>query len=201
MIDINDFDSQEEIYFYWWLEELKAIGLIKSYIYQPKPFQLSESVEVIYEEHLKTKIKRKAQNILSGHQYQADFLIYWDEKLHDRLFAVLTDIPNKSFKKFPFIADIRKGRMFSVVDVKGTFNQNDAWRRFSIDQKWVYQKFDIFVNKIIPAPNSKGTPNTTLFRKTFIPERYLMTDAGKQRRKIKYEYLLLKEYLRTIGFE
>jgi len=106
----------------------------------------------------------------------------------------------KPANSYPFLSHKSKnGLFFSVVDVKGSYSQNDAWRRFSIDQKWVYQKFGVYVNKIIPHPaiDKKGKPRpvSALFVKTFVPARFTLTDKSMQSRKIKYEFLTIDQYL------
>lgn len=197
---MSQFDSKEELYFDWYLQELIHAGIVTDYKYQPKPFILSDDVHITAVKQLKTKVKEQEQKVLSGHQYQADFLFYWSDDAPLAFFTnLLMPVPD-SFKNFPFIANfsLKKNKFYSVIDVKGNFNQNDAWRRFSIDQKWVYQKYGILVQKIIPAPQSNGLPKSALFPNTFIPKRYQLTDGYKAKRKIHFKYRLLEEYLEMI---
>jgi hypothetical protein len=195
-----NFDSKEEEYFYWWILELKDKGIIESFKYQPKSFELSSDIKVSYKEKLKTKTNVKSQSLLSGHQYKADFLIYWNKDYKDKIFVDYNDIMEQSFKKYPIVVNYseKSNCYFSVVDVKGNFNQNDAWRRFSIDQKWVFQNHSIFVQKIVPIPDGKGRPASALFKTTFIPNRYQLTDITQKRRKINFEYRLIESYLDSL---
>lgn len=199
------YDSKEEEYFHWWLTELTQAGVIAQIKYHPKPFSLSTGTDLKFLEVMKRKTKERSVSLLKGHEYQADFLIYWTKQAKNRIFADYNEILNESIKKFPFIANYSEAKdtYFSVVDVKGTFNQNDAWRRFSIDQKWVFQKHGIYVQKIIthPAFNKKGKmiPATALFPNTFIPRRFQTTDKGKLKRKIRYKYIFVEEYLKNKG--
>ena len=200
-----DFDSKEEQYFYWWCQDLQKAGIIMHLKYQPKPFQLSSDVHLTYEEQLKTKTKEKKIKLLSGHQYQADFLLYWNRKAKDKIFVDYNDILTESFKKYPIIVNYseKNDTYFSVIDVKGTFNQNDAWRRFSIDQKWVFKEHNIYVQKIIPHPlvdgKGKMTPANALFPSTFVPQRFTYTDTGKKDRKIRYAKRHYEGYLISVG--
>lgn len=200
---MNEFASNEEQYFSWWLEELKEAELITFIKYQPKPFKLFNGATVQYIELLKTKTKERSITLLSGHEYQADFLIYWNPKLHKILFVDYNEVLNKNIKKYPFVANYsgKKGLYFSVIDVKGTFSQNDAWRRFSIDQKWVFQAHHIYVQKIITHPDSKGMPKSSLFPNTFIPRRFQTTDTGKFKRKIRYKYIFIDEFKDRHGID
>lgn len=202
---INDFTSDEEWFFYLYLEELLKHNIITSIKYQPKPFVLFNSINTTYQKQLKTKSKNIKINFLQNHQYQADFLFYWNPNVHKILFADHTDILNQSIKIFPFIANYSKTKdqYYSVVDVKGTFNQNDAWRRFSIDQKWTFQNYGIYIQKIITHPQitktGKMIPASALFPNTFVPKRFLLTTKSLKKRKINYSYILIDQYLKNLN--
>lgn len=202
-----NFDSKEEEYFYWWLQELEQAGIIHRIKYQPKPFVLSVNQDVLFGEQLKTKVKKRSVSLLKGHEYQADFLFYWTPEAKNIMFADYNDILDKSIKKFPFIANYSKEKdcNFTVIDVKGTFSQNDAWRRFSVDQKWVFQRYGIYVQKMIshPSIDKKGVmhPANALFPQTFIPRQFQTTDTGKFKRKIKYPVKFIEDYLKDIGLK
>lgn len=197
-------DSSEEMYFVWYLEELKKHGFIKNFKYQPKPFLLSEEVKAKRIVQLKTKTSYKEYTFLRPHSYQADYLIQWDNKGYGIFFHYLDDIlsgnTDKRHDDIFFLAQARNYGAFSVVDVKGEYSQNDAFRRFSIEQKLVFQKFGIYVQKVIPATkvnkDGKVVTPSALFNRTFTPERYLFTDQGKKVRKITYEVKTLNQFLK-----
>ena len=194
---MSEFTSMEEQYFQWYLDELIENGFIKKIKYQPRPFKLFEGAQVKWLEIKKTKSKEHTQNLLSGHQYQADFLIYWDKSAELMFYGGFQQVMNQSLKKFPFIANYdEKMGIYSIIDVKGNFNQNDAWRRFSIDQKWVFLKYKIYVQKIIPVPSGKKkfTPATALFMSTFMPKRFKRTDMDTKRRVIHFPNKSIEEY-------
>lgn len=203
-MNIDSFDSQEELYFWWWASELLELGIITQIKYQPKSFELFNGADVKYLELMKTKTKQRSVKLLGDHKYTADWLIFWNMNVHRYLFVGHQEVLNDSFKNYPFVANYSEAKkaFFSVIDVKGTFNQNDAWRRFSIDQKWVFQTTGIYVQKIIthPAfPKGKMTPANALFPNTFIPRRFQTTDKGKMKRKIKYPTIFSNEYLKRHG--
>lgn len=207
------FESKEEVYFYWWLKELEKRKLIYSIEYQPKPFQLSDKVFITWGKQLKTKVKKQSTLFLDEKTYTADFLFYWNEKLLNKLFMCFDDTIYQSYKNFPFIANKSKknGQYFSVVDIKGTFDEHNMQRIFSIDQKWIFQKYRIYVQKIITHPmvtdKGKIIPATALFPNTFIPERFILTDnkqtvKGKfKSRKINYDFLLIDGYLKQLNIQ
>lgn len=203
MNELESFDSKEEWYFHLWIEELKTHGLILEAVYHPKPFLLFDPVSVLYQKQQVRKVKECSVIILAEHSYQADWLIYWNDRLKNILFTDLS-LPVRSPKEIPFTARwSSRGSFFSVIDVKGNFNQNDAWRRFSIDQKWVYQKYNIHVNKIIPMPRitkkGKASPASALFMKTFLPQRILYTDKSLKERKINFKFRMIEDYLSEVG--
>jgi hypothetical protein len=178
-------DSKEEEYFFWYVEELQEAGFIDNIKYQPKPFPLFDGAKYTFNKQLKTKSKSVTRTLLKPHQYQADFLLGWSDIAIDVFFAVNS---NTDMLKLPFYAYLltKNDEYRSVVDVKGTFNQNDAWRRFSIEQKWVWDKYQIYVQKIIPQK---------LFKDTFTPSRYLLTDKSGKPRKINWEIRTLAEFI------
>jgi len=181
------FDSKEEMYFAWYLHELQEGGFILRWKYQPKPFHLADSVKYSFTVKLKTKTKVVEKSLLKPHQYQADFLIVWSDKAINVFFQNPNDFGDPLKK--PFIARYVNNGLEAwqtIVDVKGTFNQNDAWRRFSIAQKWVYQKYQIYIQKVIPIK---------LFKASFTPKRYLLTDKKTKHRLFKYTPISLHQFL------
>lgn len=177
----HTYDSAEELHFSWFLDELQQSGFIKRWVYQPKPFPLTPQVDYEFIKHLKTKDKTIRKLFLRSHNYQADFLIVWDKCSKGIFFDTKDD---SDVMTFPFIIDKKKYR--SIIDVKGGFNRNNTWRIFSIEQKWVWQKFQVYVQKIIPKE---------LFKKTFTPQRYLFTDKNGQRRKFNYTPISIYQFI------
>lgn len=199
------YDSSEEIYMSWWLKEMVEAGMITRLKYQPKPFLLFEGCSKVYLEHLKTKVKEKSFNLLRAHSYQADWLIHWNKQLLNKLFIGINDNPQQHFNKYPITCNYneKKDLYFSVIDVKGTFvgQGNSTGVTFPLNQKWVYQKYGIYVQKIIPVPSvskeGKVKPQSALFLNTFTPNRYLSTDLSNKPRKIKYPVKSINEYLNS----
>lgn len=140
-----DYDSQEEIDFAMWIAEAAQAGYIEKVEYHPEPFLITDKKTIPVEVQLKTKSKTIDKHLLAAHTYQADFKIifspHFSEKFEHGLLSLKT--PNEYW-----------------IDVKGVFNQNDAHRRFSVDQKLVYDKYGIFINKVVPQ---------TFFKFTWVP--------------------------------
>ena len=176
-------DSDEEKYFYWWAKELQDLGFIKSITLQPEPFNLLEPLKVEYFEQMKTKSKYVNEEIMKGHIYTPDVLIEWSDET-EKMNIVETDLYSDLRKKkrsslqFLMSQTLKGGKRVSYVEVKPSFDQNNMTRLAKINQKWVYDKYGIYVNIVIPEKH---------FDKTFTPERFLKTNISLKPRKIKYK--------------
>ena len=152
-------DSQEEIDFQNWIEEALQAGYLSNVAYHPVPFLITPKQTFTEEKQLKTKTKIVERTLLQPHTYQPDFIIDVTQKF-------LQAFPNHGLKQKALTYVTAEKQVINItnlsyfIDVKGTFNQNDALRRFSIDQKLVYHLHGIFVNKVIPAD---------FFRLTWVP--------------------------------
>ncbi len=155
------FDSNEEIDFYKWCEEALDKGLIESFCYQPNPFKLSSRASIKVTKQLKTKTKIVDKFLLHPHEYTADFALIPSHGLIftcDDLISTLDD-------------------NCVVIDVKGSFMKYHDGKSFSINQKWVFSQYGIYVNKVVPDK---------LFKKTFVPEKCRITEKTNKPRK-KYQ--------------
>ena len=161
-----EFDSNEEIEFYMWLEEAKENGLIYPFpIYQPKPYKLSPKHTRTELKQLKTKIKKVEKHLLHPHIYTADFQFSLTKQGLEM--------------KLPFINGYTS-KAYIVVDIKGAFNQYGGDREFSINQKWVYNTFGDYINKVVPEK---------LFKSTWCPQAARLTEKTK---KVKAKYASCK---------
>lgn len=160
------FPSYEEYTMYLWLEEAKKHCIIESFEHQPPEYILSTAKS--YKKlntKLKTKIAYVDRELLKKHRYTADF-------------KLVSNYALPFSKEFQNMGEI-------VVDTKGSFQQYDGARSFSINQKWMLEKFGIYVHQVIPQE---------FFQKTFVPERARYTP---QQGKIKKCYIgtrLVREY-------
>ena len=158
LFDNQEFDSQEEIEYYCWLKEAQGLGIVEHYIYHPASFVLSERKSRTITKQLKTKTKEVDQFLLHPHSYTADFKIKFTDKINE-------------FKhKLVIINNI------SYIDVKGTFvgKYNTSGVTFPLNQKWLYDKYNVFVNKLIPKKH---------FKDTFVPKVILLGKNGKPLKK------------------
>ena len=111
---------------------------------------------------LSDKVAHNGKHLLRKHFYTADFKVKTTEDIGLR----------GGVDDFTYF-----------VDVKGGFNLYNNHREFSINQKWLFQKFNIFINKVEP---------TKWFHKHWCPKKALLTEKTKQIRK-KYLHCKLLE--------
>ena len=185
------YDSLEEVYIRWYLDELLEAGIIRDVVYQPETILLSDPKKYWWEEELKTKSNQKSTKFLEGSTYTYDFEWQWDDKYHN-IFAMDIDHPpsfKKGEKKPYFLTQCFLTQWAcSSIDVKGKFaNRGSNLREFEAKRKWLYQKTGVFVQKIIPEK---------LFEATFTPSRYLFCDKMiKKLRTIHFEAKTLDLFL------
>ena len=145
------FDSKEELEFYWWLEEAYDELIVLDIVYHPEPYTLFEKA-----------LTPEGKTLLREHKYTPDFVIEVPKELDDL-----------------GLSGLHKGTY--IIDVKGGFNLHNNLREFSINRKWMFQKYGIYVNKVEP---------TEWFHKHWCPKKALLTPKTKQIRK-KYQHCKL----------
>lgn len=158
------YDSDEELYFDWWLEELIGIGLVEERIYQPQSFVLAE--------------KEKLSSItLREHIYTADYRIIWNNgnRYFTQLCQPINYVLNKNYLKNPIYFDGTQ----SWVEIKPVHIPHNMQRLFVLNQKWVRYRYKIYVQMIVPI---------ILFEKTFYPVNYLALKRNVKNYKRINEY-------------
>lgn len=157
--------SKEEEYFSWYLDELVEAGFVEKYFYESSSFLLIDRYHKNVIKKMKTKEVVKEKTILQPHRYTPDFKVCFKS------------VPDFLLSEFTLDNDW-------WVDVKGGFNRHGGDRIFPINQKLMWEKHRILVEKIVPQE---------LFKKTFTPIKYLKTDISNKDRKIGWKIQLLKE--------
>ena len=150
------FDSLEEEWFSVWLGTAEKKGMVENIIYHPPSFILSERQSLKVTKQLKTKTKTIDKFLLHPHKYTPDFVFYKRDPL-DQFDHGL----------------INCDKSIVFVDVKGSFSggrNNNSSITFPISQKWVYVKYGIYINKVIPDK---------FFQKTFVPKSVAYGKRGQ----------------------
>lgn len=179
---INSFDSDEELYFSWWLDELVKYGYVSSWFKNEDSYQLTDGLKHKYVRQMK-RVEDKVlyQTILNPSSYTPDFKIQWTEKALG-IFVSKILSPNKIVTHF-----ICNNNLLSVDEIKGGFDSNNMTRLAINNIKLVWYRHEIYIN-MIKVPN--------IFNKTFTPIRYLLTDKSMKPRKIKYKNIVtLNEFI------
>ncbi len=167
--DTVDVDSTEEWYAFGFFSDLHEMGLVRDFVYQPPSFQLTPKFN--YSPAVPAGCKQpKDKFLFHPHVYTADFKVeaYVDSPKLLLYFSKVFKIPASSVK-----ADPDTGRLIADiwVDVKGGWIHRAA--EFSINQKLVYERFGIYVNKFVPKE---------AFRKMGCPKCAAKTPTGRASR-------------------
>ena len=187
-IDQDDLHSKEELYFSWWLKELYDENIILKCSSDVFSIELNKAFTREYIKPMKrVEDKILLQEILPAKVYTPDFEIEWNLK-HPYIKKFIGDWCNFNIKYKPIILS-KKGK--SVVETKGTWDQNNMTRLFKQNQSWIWDKHSIFIN-LVKLPN--------LFYNSFTPNRYLYTDKSTTRLRKQNnpdKIKTLKEFLIT----
>jgi len=201
-------DSREEEWFSWYLEELEQAGYLRWCMYQPTSFELSSPATLLGLSEQRTT-KEVTVHLFKDHKYTADWRIEWNENA-EGLFYWQTGRRYKG--RFHSFSDKTRAEYIpflvyngmTYVDVKGGFigRNNTSAVTFPLNQKWVYDKFDQIVQKVVISDDTKG-----LFYRTFTPKKVLESHVYKTDRsapagssKLKYEPITLEQYAESKKF-
>jgi len=171
LIPVDGTDSDEEMYFDWWLEEMKKRKLVLG-VYQALPIDILDQIPLHVERQLKTKKRWDTYDLLPAKQYRIDRVVHWSPRVY------------KMGLLKPYYASDSALQVYSEENP-------DAFHL-------VFLRLGIFIQavKLRPSGKKKGTKNH-LFRSTFTPLRFTRTDTGKQRRVIHYSPIItIDEYLK-----
>jgi len=184
----NNFDSKEELYFYWWLEELKKNGYVNQIKHEPLAF-LFPGLTTEYTDRSTKKGTVKETVLISDSKYTCDFYIEWNQKARGLFYDLMIDnskdkpVYNKSIRKI--LAHDFTGKHISYIEIKPSFDKNNMTRLVKTKIAWTMDIHNVFVN-LIKIPD--------WFKYSFTPKRYLITDNTKKPRKIKYQVTTLDEF-------
>jgi hypothetical protein len=187
VIDIDTgikFKSTHELWFYWYCLELKEQGYADKIRFKEKQYVLSDHVII---KILDSKFKKKSKTLLKPKIYSDDFGIAWNLKAKDIFYQTLESFPRSI--NLPFIANLElvsHSQPVSLIDVKNPFNKDNVKRMFKEHQKWVYEKYNLYIQDI---------DIIDLMAYTFTPRRFLLTDSKKSYRKINHVNRTLENYV------
>lgn len=183
-MDMDNFDSKEELYFSWYLEVLRNWNFIRWWEKNTLSYQLTKDVVRTYIRPMKrVEDKIISKTLFSGRVYTPDFKVIWTDQAHG---IFVQDINCGEKLTAPFIS---QGGI-STIEVKGGFDNNNMTRLAINNIKDVYEKYEDYITMVkIPM----------LFKQTFCPERYMLTDISLKPRKIHYATKTIKEFITKVS--
>jgi hypothetical protein len=170
-----EFDSNEEVLMYHWLQDAIREGWVEGFDFQPETFVLNDAVPIIKCSYspLKRppyfKTKERSVSLVGSYVYTPDFRINF------------TPDPEESGTRpilsrwFPdvFIGADGRDSCSCLVDTKGGFvgKNNSSGVTFGVKRAWLYSTQGVYVHKIVPRK---------LFKDTWVPEACKYTRVRKQ---------------------
>lgn len=181
-------DSDEELYFAWWCQELIEHGVLLAADVNKKSIELSGQVDHTFELSMKTKNKKKTEKLMHGHKYTPDFNMFPDMRYRDAFYAILIKGKKLPKQKVHFIS-MRDDQHEIVVEIKPAFDQHNMTRLVRTNLKWTFDKYLTYIN-LIKVPE--------IFAKTFTPKKYIEVMQGKRKpgtTRIKHKITTIEEYV------
>jgi hypothetical protein len=185
----GNYNSNEELYFSWYLEDLIKYNIVTRYMYESNSFLLSPAKKYTYNKRLVTKLKSVELHLMDEHIYTPDFLVEWNEDYNGIFYRDIDGLNYTTKPPFFCMRSKKNGKAYTFFEVKADFDRNNMTRLFKINQKWLYDKYKLYIT-LISIPD--------LFKKTFIPERYFFTDSARQPRKINFGIKTFDEYYKWL---
>lgn len=185
------FDSKDEMYMYWYFQELKDAGYIKGFIYEPKTYELGSGEErkrVVSYEQKKTKvsIKESYPMLLREHNYTPDFGVLWEEKAKDLFYCHHTEVISLTIP-FTIFGNMPRSVLEVKPDLRSSKHKGSR-PKTAVSMKWLLEKYNIFTEEIFYEE---------IFFRTFTPKRFLLTDAKKGKRKLNQRRVrTLEDYVK-----
>lgn len=176
------YESNNELWFLMWAFELLEKGFVKE-IKRADSFSLTEGLDnefVIVDKKGKEVTKR--QTILRPSEYTPEFFIKWDNSAVGKVLWVQG---NNSKWESPLIAQYMDGEIVTLIECKSGFDFNNMTRIFKNNQKFMWDKYHIFVN-LAKMPD--------FFEKSFCPREFMITKTGRPR-TIHFSAKTIAEFL------
>jgi hypothetical protein len=171
----QEFDSNEEKYFSWYLDELLEAEYISRWIFQPYTYRLSRIAKYNVTTQLKTRVGVKRLSLFRAHEYTPDFGIEFTPKSRRIFYNLIND--GVDLRTAPFVANCTHDIPYGIIEIKPSFDKNNMIRLFRINQKWMWFQNKVYVQEVVvDKRNGRG-----LFADTFTPTKYLLTPTGKKR--------------------
>jgi len=197
----NSFKSQLELYFYFYLKELKEKDFIDNIRYEKSTFKLTEPYRRNYSFQGKRSILCKSESLLHKSSITSDFTFNFMPK-SEGIFYIGKKPINCLVKEIPFRLANQDG-LECLVEVKSIQERSTTSSNvsFPYKQKFCLYKYNKLIYKVKPYSN-KG--RGCLFETTFTPSKVLEQERyvrdckyGKRgASKIKFTTRTLGDFLK-----
>ncbi len=201
-----------ELYFEWWLDELKKVGLVKEYQREPTTFELRQPKQIFFKQYFKKKEPiYRSFNLDASVTYTPDYRVVFSSKMIYKLLGVINsddvllddgdNTDGNIYQETLFylqeqFVDYPEETCVVYFDVKppskalrfsGALGSS---RDFPKNKILLRETHGIIVNKVVPIGQADS-----LFKKTFMPVRYRYTDSGSMVRKVTGTFNTLEQFL------
>ncbi len=186
------FDSNDELYISYWLQELKDFGIIDDF-FRAESYTLNDPLIIEYEEEkqLKTKTSfvKKKQTLIPEKEYTPDFKIFWNQDF-TKLYKFVSWLDNCKVQNI-VVQDLG----ISILEVKPIYDKHNMIRLFKTNQAIMWSRHNIYVSLV---------DYESLFEKTFTPRRYIIENGTyknnskhgtKGTSKISWKVKVLEEFI------
>ena len=198
----NNFKSNLELYFYYYLKELEEYGFVTNVGYEISTFILTKPYTREYLFQGKKKVLLKSEHLLHKSSITSDFTFDFLPKA-EGIFYIGKNPIKCLAKEIPFrLANEDISNLQCLVEVKSVQERSATSSNISFPykQKFCLEKYNKLIYKVKPY-SSQG--RGCLFEQTFTParvlkhERYLKNCKYglKGESKIKFNIKTLKQYL------
>jgi len=194
--------SNLEYFFYLYLEELQDYGFIDEFWYEKEAFKLSESVHEPYLKQMKSKVVREEELLLRECTYTPDFQVKWNKKAGNIFYLDRREATINRSNIIFRLGYLSNCTLMGYYEIK-PMNESklDSSKEFPTLSKWIYEKYNIFVQKIKPY-DSNG--KNCLFQQTFTPKKVIASEVYNRdckwgnagATKIKYPIITLDKFLK-----
>lgn len=191
------FASLEEYQFSLFLEELRDFGYVDEIIYQPESFVLNKPLKqqkLVFKGRGKNKREEWVDTtpLIPVKHYTCDFKVKWANKAVGVISSGILYMDSKVNIKF--YVDIKTNDFVSYFEVKPKFDQNNMTRLVKTNQAIVWDKYNIYVQIVIPEILFKETFLPTKYREYLEGEELRLGSKSKERTKL-LSFRTFKEYM------
>lgn len=193
--------NNQELYFYYWLEELYNHGYI-DYIHNKQiTYPLNNPLTITWNKQLKTKVKPVDVKLIKERSYTPDFIFRFSKKSKGIFYY--EDSESNNIR--PFFPNLNSDNLIHV-DTKGEYTRvYTSSITFGDRQAIMWDKHSIFVQVVKPYIR---LGKKCLFETTFTPAKVITKEVflrdDKKRKikkgdsKIKYKTKTLKQFINEL---